>query len=482
MASVIPRPPARRQTSVVQIFDIPVVVSAETVFDVARLAACCAPVPGLGPVVESLEMIYRSVERVSWNKARCRKLSTKAMQFVFVICDHYDNARGDSQKLQVTVEKTVKAMHDIDDDVRGWAQLSFWKSWYLRHDVDERIREHEERLKGLTETLSLAAVLDIHSKVADLQESLRNNPSGSNERKKAEEQLYRLRATPGSEIADLAPPELACECIRLGKQAEYSGTENEIWKGRWLDKQDVALIFAKEYKRGNRDENAIRRFDRQIKVWRKLDNPHVLRLYGWCKFDEETYLVSPWLRNRDVVRYLDGDRARSKKCLDLINGIALGLRYLHNQDIIHGSLKPSNILVQDDGRAVLSDFSLAKFATPDARNTKTNPQVNVFRYQAPEVILDQPISRASDVYSWAMTALEIITGHAPYYTQKAPGSLIGHVIVEKTVPSREDYPSPVFDKNPQIWELFEKCWDRDPSQRPTAKDIIDVISSIPDPE
>ncbi|KAG8987223.1 hypothetical protein FRB90_003529 [Tulasnella sp. 427] len=417
MASVIPRPPARRQTSVVQIFDIPVVVSAETVFDVARLAACCAPVPGLGPVVESLEMIYRSVERVSWNRARCRKLSTKAMQFVFVICDHYDNARGDSQKLQVTVEKTVK-----------------------------------------------------------------NNPSGSNERKKAEEQLYRLRVTPRSEIADLAPPELACECIRLGKQAEYSGTENEIWKGRWLDKQDVALIFAKEYKRGNRDENAIRRFDRQIKVWRKLDNPHVLRLYGWCKFDEETYLVSPWLRNRDVVRYLDGDRARSKKCLDLINGIAQGLRYLHNQDIIHGSLKPSNILVQDDGRAVLSDFSLAKFATPDARNTKTNPQVNVFRYQAPEVILDQPISRASDVYSWAMTALEIITGHAPYHTQKAPGSLIGHVIVDKTVPNREDYPSPVFDKNPQIWELFEKCWDRDPSQRPTAKDIIDVISSIPDPE
>ncbi|KAG8892444.1 hypothetical protein FRC00_012041, partial [Tulasnella sp. 408] len=302
------------------------------------------------------------------------------------------------------------------------------------------------------------------------------------DRKRAEEQLYRLRSARPGELADLTPPELACECVRLGSQPEYSGTRNDIWKGRWLDKQDVALIFYKEYKMGARDDNGIRRFDRQIKVWRKLDSPFVLRLYGWCKFDGETYLVSPWLRNRDVIRYLDGDRSRHRKCISLVYEIAQGLRYLHNQDIIHGSLKPSNILVQDDGRACLSDFSLAKLATPDAKNTQTNPQVNVFRYQAPEVILDEPISKASDVYSWAMTALEIITGDPPFHTWKSPGQLVAQVIMKNQVPTRTDYNSSVLDNHPEIWEMFERCWNREPTDRPTAKEIVDMLEKIPDPE
>ncbi|KAG9038389.1 hypothetical protein FS837_001257, partial [Tulasnella sp. UAMH 9824] len=162
--------------------------------------------------------------------------------------------------------------------------------------------------------------------------------------------------------------------------------------------------------------------------------------------------------------------------------IAQGLRYLHNQDIIHGSLKPSNILVQDDGRACLSDFSLAKLATPDAKNTQTNPQVNVFRYQAPEVILDEPISKASDVYSWAMTALEIITGDPPFHTWKSPGQLVAQVITKNQVPTRSDYKSSVLDNHPEIWEMFERCWSREPTDRPTAKEIVDVLETIPDPE
>ncbi|KIO26934.1 hypothetical protein M407DRAFT_73928 [Tulasnella calospora MUT 4182] len=223
----------------------------------------------------------------------------------------------------------------------------------------------------------------------------------------------------------------------------------------------------------------MQRFERQIRVWRKLDNPYVLRLYGWCKFDGETYLVSPWLRNRDVVRYLNGDRNRHLKCLSLIYEIAQGLQYLHDQGIIHGSLKPSNILVQDNGSAVLSDFSLAKIATPDAKNTQTNPQVNVFRYQAPEVILDQPISKASDVYSWAMTALEITTGNPPYHTWRSPGQLIAQVITKNQIPNQSDYKSPALDEHPQVWELFVRCWKREPQDRPTAKEIVEVLRKIP---
>ncbi|KAG9044332.1 hypothetical protein FS837_008338 [Tulasnella sp. UAMH 9824] len=262
-------------------------------------------------------------------------------------------------------------------------------------------------------------MLQIHNEVLNLQESLKNNPAGSADRKRAEEQLYRLRSAKPGEFSDLTPPELACECVRLGIQPEHSGTRNDIWKGRWLDKEDVALMFCKEYKMGSRDHDGIR-----------------------------------------------------------ILEIAKGLDYLHNQDIMHGSLKPSNILINDDGRAVLSDFSLAKPAIVGAKNTQVNPQVNVFRYQSPEVISDNPISKASDVYSWAMTALEIITGSPPFYTWASPGKLIMHITQNET-PTRSDYSSPVLDKYPQIWELFVKCWSREPTDRPTAMEVVEAIKAIP---
>ncbi|KAG8949016.1 hypothetical protein FRC04_009090 [Tulasnella sp. 424] len=161
-----------------------------------------------------------------------------------------------------------------------------------------------------------------------------------------------------------------------------------------------------------------------------------------------------------------------------INEIAAGLRYLHQQDIFHGNLKPSNILVQGDGRAVLSDFSLASLANlviPEATNTQPDYRVNTFRYQAPEVILDQPISMASDVYSWAMTALEIITGDPPYHTLK----FINQVIMQSAIPNRSDYTSPVLDKHPEIWNLFVRSWNRQAAERPAVMEIVEVLESIP---
>ncbi|KAG8899975.1 hypothetical protein FRC01_010309, partial [Tulasnella sp. 417] len=383
-----------------------------------------------------------------------------------------------TDKLKKAIERTKKAMHDISTDFGEWAHMSFLRSWFTR-DVDAKITKHDGELGGITEFLSGSATRKAHDKVTDLQESLKTTASNSADRKRAEEQLHSLRSAPPGEVADLTPPELACECVRLGTQPEYSGSKNEIWKGRWLDRQDVALIFYKEYNKSSRDNDSIRRFERQIKVWRRLDNPYVLRLYGWCKFDDETYLVSPWFRNRDVVKYLEASGRRQEKCLPLIYEIAQGLRYLHSQDIIHGSLRPSNILIQDDGRAVLSDFTRAKIATPDAKNTQANPQVNAFRYQAPEFILDQPISSASDVYSWAMTALEIITGNPPYRTWRSSGQLIAQVITKAQIPNRSEYECPVLNQHPGIWALFERCWKRDQTARPTAKEIVEELEKIP---
>ncbi|KAG8902584.1 hypothetical protein FRC01_009536, partial [Tulasnella sp. 417] len=415
-----PSPLTSEEASFVQPFDMSSVVSEGTAFDLHRLAACCAPVPGLPPVVESLQKIHASVERISWNKPKCRKLSVTAVALVFVVCDLHDNEPADYSEPQKAIKRTVQAMTEIESDVREWARLSFWRGWYLRNEIEARINKHEGNLKNLREALCIPSD-QLYDKVAALQESLKNNPLGSIGRRRAEEELYNLRTGLPRKLVDLTPAELGCECTRLGAQPEYSGKRSNIWKGRWLDKEDVALIFDKEYRLGGRDN--------------------------------------------ETTRILD---------------VACGLSYLHGQDILHKSMKPSNILVGDDGHAVLSDFSLAKVGVVEAKNSETKPQRIAFRYEAPEVILDEPMSKASDVYSWAMTALEIITGDPPYHTWKSPGQLVAQIVIKNQIPIQSDYKSPVLDKHPEIWELFVRCWRRDPTDRPTAKEIVEELETISD--
>ncbi|KAG9024838.1 hypothetical protein FS837_005179 [Tulasnella sp. UAMH 9824] len=409
-------PPAEKQISLVQLFDVPVLIFAETVFDFAQLAQCCNPVQRLDPAVDALQKIYDSVERVSWHKSRCCKLSTKAMSLVFIICDHHDINRSETRALQDAVERTIDVMLDFKQDVQGWADLSFWKTWYNRHEIARKIGTYEENLKEVTESLSLATIPQMHDRVFDLQELLKNNPPGAPHRKRAEEQLYRLRSLPPGKLSDLAPPELAGECVRLSIQ--HSGTRNDIWKGRWLDRQDVALILWKECNRGTRDHNGTQ-----------------------------------------------------------ILEIARGLAYLHNKKIIHGFLKPSNILINDDGRAILSDFSLVQPPAIGGKSAQVN-QLNVTRYQSPELISGEAVSEASDVYSWAMTALEIITGKPPFSSWTSPEQLTLH-IKENGILIRGDHKSPVLDKYPEIWELFMKCWSREQTHRPTATMVVEVIEKIP---
>lgn len=91
-------------------------------------------------------------------------------------------------------------------------------------------------------------------------------------------------------------------------------------------------------------------------------------------------------------------------------GMAAGLQYLHSQNILHGALQPSNVLIGAEGEAVLSDFALAKHLASDSLNSRSNTFTGTLRYQAPEISDNKPMSAASDVYSWAMTALEVISG------------------------------------------------------------------------
>ncbi|KAJ7800608.1 kinase-like domain-containing protein [Mycena leptocephala] len=136
------------------------------------------------------------------------------------------------------------------------------------------------------------------------------------------------------------------------------------------------------------------------------------------------------------------------------------MKFLHERGIVHGSLKPSNILIGGDGKACISDYGMIEVQTSGSHG---------HRYFSPEA-WKGTISRPSDVFAWAMSALEI-------FTSKAPWGILSEKQIFRLVvrqDSRPDRPDEDFGLTDHIWGVMEKCWHRESRLRPT----FDILAQL----
>lgn len=159
--------------------------------------------------------------------------------------------------------------------------------------------------------------------------------------------------------------------------------------------------------------------------------------------------------------------------------MAKGLQYLHQPDIgiVHGDLKPVNILV-DNETARIADYDLITRITQDefvSGKTITPAYTNTVRYLAYELVEDgQPPAKASDVYALGCVGYEFIYSQHPY-AQIRNGHANAHYKICKAIgrgapPATR--PSNISAAVSGLWDLLEACWDNDPEKRPDAGDVV----------
>jgi len=151
-------------------------------------------------------------------------------------------------------------------------------------------------------------------------------------------------------------------------------------------------------------------------------------------------------------------------------------------NVIHGDLKGDNILVNHNGSACLCDFGLAsiKVAAGTVRSTRVGR--GTVHFMAPELFGDEnddvdekpPIPTASsDVYALSIVFIEIFTGEVPY------ARAIEAQVIYRTItgfrPKRPEN-SVKLGLSDEVWEILQKCWDHDPSERPEAHLVLDWLS------
>ncbi|KIJ09699.1 hypothetical protein PAXINDRAFT_17217 [Paxillus involutus ATCC 200175] len=242
------------------------------------------------------------------------------------------------------------------------------------------------------------------------------------------------KGTDNTETARLTfsrPPDDVTEYIKRNGPYAYdtSGGFSDIHKCV-LNKpgEPVAQVAVKAIRSGTNSttnlEERGKKLRGEVHIWIRLDHPNVLKLYGIAdEFAPLPALVSPWVENGTLTKYLDGPgREISKEeRITILVKVGEALHYIHSapHHVVHGDLTGSNILINGEGQPLISDFGLSSILEEyNVTSYFKSCRPGAIRWVAPE-LLEGPAqlpkrSIQSDVYSYGCVMLHVLSGKVPY--------------------------------------------------------------------
>ncbi|KAJ7432908.1 kinase-like domain-containing protein [Mycena galericulata] len=252
--------------------------------------------------------------------------------------------------------------------------------------------------------------------------------------------------------------------------------------------------------------DALRRLNREADVWARLKHPNLVPFYGIANDRDIApwpVLVSPFYEHGHVGQYLGKHPEANRQYIVL--GVAAGLVYLHANDVVHGDLKvvrtssvtsgdsrhliamvQQNVLVDKRRIPRICDFGISKLIN---RRGFTTTSVGTPQYMAPELLIavdsDQTqaqdgvfpspsTTKSSDVYSFALLVLEILTSAAPKGRPTRP--FMAAKGLPELRPKRADYHDHELVTD-EIWSILDRCWVFEPHARPRISDVLVQLSS-----
>ena len=208
------------------------------------------------------------------------------------------------------------------------------------------------------------------------------------------------------------------------------------------------------------------RFLREARVVGQLSHPNVITLHdmGIEEATQTPYLVMELIDGTPLNRLLEKGTLPLPRACAWVAHAAEALEAAHNRGVIHGDVKPANILITGDGKVKLTDFGMARVAKRDAGDT---PLLGTPAYWCPEQIMGRPQDARSDIFSLGVVLYEMVTGTQPF----AADSLQG--VCNRVLSSTVSPPSHLQPSIPAGFdEIIASCLAKNPDTRMASGNLL----------
>jgi len=242
-----------------------------------------------------------------------------------------------------------------------------------------------------------------------------------------------------------------------------SGGMAQVFRGYdpVLDREVAIKVIS----RGSHDAAFNERFRREARVIAMLRHPNIVQVYDYGEHDDSHYMVMEFVHGTDLGRYIASLRSQHKlmsppQVQSIIDQVAAGLDYAHARRVVHRDVKPSNILLGDDGAVVLTDFGLVLKYDSGVEPTQ-GQSFGTPEYIAPEQAMDGAMATPrSDIYSLGVVLYLMLTNSLPFQAETPLKTVLKHISDAPPRPRRLNPTLP-----PAVESVVLKAMSKEPEKR-----------------
>ena len=224
-------------------------------------------------------------------------------------------------------------------------------------------------------------------------------------------------------------------------------------------------------------EEFVNRFRREAKLLAQLQHPHILPVFDYGEADGYPYIVMPFINSGTLADLLRKQQLSLPEVRRIMIQLGDALGYAHARGMIHRDIKSSNVLIDERGNCLLTDFGLARMSESATQITSSGAVMGTPAYMSPEQGTGANIDHRSDLYSLGVILYEMVTGRVPYTAETPIAIVFKHI--QDPLPSARKL-------NPNLPEAVElvllKLLAKNPTDRyQKAEDFVQAIQkAIPD--
>ena len=228
--------------------------------------------------------------------------------------------------------------------------------------------------------------------------------------------------------------ELGPELGRGGMAIVYRATDIRLRRDVAIKVLPPEMAFRTDVKR---------RFLREAETAAQLDHPNIVPIYSVDERGGLVYFVMALVDGENLSARLMRGRPPVDETRRILGDVADALAYAHSRGVIHRDIKPDNIIIRrEDGRALVTDFGIARAAEADSHLTATGVAVGTPAYMSPEQALgERDVDGRSDIYSLGIVAYQMLAGDLPFTASNTPAMMMKHV---------NELPRPILQVRPDV--------------------------------